>query len=220
MQAIQTLKAFLAGLGIGAGTMYFLDPDRGRDRRTAVRDRAHRMRTAATRAVRDVEDRAYDLMDRAGDAIAPGDISDRVLAERVRARIGRVVTHPSALAAEVVDGLVIIGGYVLAEEAEALLDAVAGIRGVRQIQDLLEAVADPADFPELQEVEESYDVARRAPRLLTGAAGATVALLGARRRGWTRLPLAVAGGALLIRSLLDRHGEELTEGTAALRDLR
>jgi hypothetical protein len=63
--------AFLAGVGVGAGLMYILDPRMGRRRRALVRDQAthlvHEAQDAAGAVARDVTNRARGL--------AAGDLS-------------------------------------------------------------------------------------------------------------------------------------------------
>jgi len=58
--------ALLAGAGLGAGLMYFLDPDRGRSRRTWLRDKAihaaHEAEDAACVVGRDLRNRSQGLV--------------------------------------------------------------------------------------------------------------------------------------------------------------
>src|SRR5262249_48232249 len=82
----------LAGIGLGAALMYFLDPQRGNARRAVARDRAN----AALRDARlDLENRRRDLRNRFRGAAAEIRsassnelIDDVLLVERVRAELG------------------------------------------------------------------------------------------------------------------------------------
>jgi hypothetical protein len=56
------IMRLLVGLGIGAGLMYFLDPERGRTRRAQVKDRAVGLGNDARDAI---GGRAQDLSNRA-----------------------------------------------------------------------------------------------------------------------------------------------------------
>jgi hypothetical protein len=61
MQGKTGLIAGIAGIGLGSGLMFFLDPDRGKQRRAAVRDQAKRTSRQLGRAVKSVDRTAHDL---------------------------------------------------------------------------------------------------------------------------------------------------------------
>lgn len=54
--------ALLGGLGLGAGLMYFLDPDRGQKRRTMLRDSLTHTNEAAGKTARDLHRRHENKM--------------------------------------------------------------------------------------------------------------------------------------------------------------
>lgn len=68
--------AILGGLGVGAGLMYLLDPERGRTRRALVRDKAVKFNRQASEAitgqVKDIGNRAKGLMHE-GKSLLTGD---------------------------------------------------------------------------------------------------------------------------------------------------
>jgi hypothetical protein len=51
----------IAGIGLGSGLMYFLDPARGKQRRAQVRDRAKRTSRQLGRFAKSVDRTAHDL---------------------------------------------------------------------------------------------------------------------------------------------------------------
>jgi hypothetical protein len=51
----------MAGIGLGTGLMFFLDPSRGKQRRAAVRDQAKRTSRQLGRMAKSVEGSAHDL---------------------------------------------------------------------------------------------------------------------------------------------------------------
>jgi osmotically-inducible protein OsmY len=55
-----------------------------------------------------------------------------VLAQRVRARIGHVVSHPHAITVKAHKGVVTLEGPILEHEVERLLETVRSVRGVRR----------------------------------------------------------------------------------------
>jgi hypothetical protein len=91
---IMGLRSFVKGLAVGAGVMYFCDPDRGAFRRALVRDQAVRGVTelgeSVNSAARDFTNRATGLMAETRTMLGTGPISDSTLEARVRARLGRV----------------------------------------------------------------------------------------------------------------------------------
>src|SRR5205823_863633 len=76
-------------------------------------------------------------------------VSDPVLAERARARLGLFSSHPRALDVAVTDGTVTVSGPILASEAPRLLAALRRVRGVERVESGLE-LHETADVPALQ----------------------------------------------------------------------
>src|SRR5688572_14418718 len=105
---------FIRGLGIGAGLMYALDPQSGRRRRAVAQGKtvhaARRARQTLAAASRDAAHRAKGLVAETRSALRQGPVDDDVLVERVRARLGRVTTHPSAIEVSVAGGRVLLKG--------------------------------------------------------------------------------------------------------------
>ena len=134
-------RALLMGLSLGVGLMYFLDPERGRRRRALVRDKlAHTTRVctgALGAASVDLAHRATGLVARARSVLTRGPVDDSVLVERVRSRMGRVVSHPHAIEVDAADGCVRLRGSILQSELPRLMQIIARVRGVRSIDNNL-----------------------------------------------------------------------------------
>ena len=132
------------GLGLGAGLMYVLDPDRGRRRRALVRDMAthlvHTTDDALGTTWRDVRNRMRGLAAEATTLFTRETVSDEVLVERVRARLGRVVSHPHAIAVTAEHGRVTLRGPIFAHEVDPLLKCVYTVRGVAGVAVAAEGV--------------------------------------------------------------------------------
>jgi hypothetical protein len=62
MQSRTGLIAGLAGIGLGTGLMFFLDPSRGKQRRAMVRDRAKSTSRQVGRMAKSVDRTAHDLV--------------------------------------------------------------------------------------------------------------------------------------------------------------
>jgi osmotically-inducible protein OsmY len=148
------MRTFVIGMALGAGTMYLLDPDKGRRRRALARDQVV---SALNTAGETLEGRQEHLRNRAQGLVAEtaarireDEVDDRVLAERVRSRLGRLVSHPGAIDVSARDGCVILHGPVLKDEVDRLLSGVSSVRGVRGVENQLEVHDQPGDIPSLQ----------------------------------------------------------------------
>lgn len=193
----------------GALAAWLLDPQSGRRRRAVARDRIrsrlHRLDDAARIALVDLRNRtAGTIASVCGRAAAEDDTDDPVLAERVRATLGRVVSHPGSIDVSASAGVVTLRGPVLQHETASLLRAVRAVRGVRAVDDRLDAHECAGRVSGLQGGRpraRRIDVLQKhwapATRLLVGAGGAALALYGFARRS-ALAPLLAAGGAALV----------------------
>jgi osmotically-inducible protein OsmY len=147
-------RALLTGLSLGVGLMYFLDPERGRRRRALVRDKlAHATRVSANAlgaAGVDVAHRATGLVARVRSVLRRRAVDDDVLVERVRAKLGRLASHPHAISVVSTDGVVRLQGPVLQSEIQRLIRAIARVRGVRRVLNHLDAHSSAGHIPALQ----------------------------------------------------------------------
>lgn len=132
-----TLTAGLAG----ATLMYFWDPVKGRGRRALVRDKARSYYRHAGHTVEetasDVSNRVHGFFTEVKARLHPAPVSDEVLVERVRARLGRLIDHPHAVHVTADRGVVHLHGVVSPLEVPRLLCALSCIQGVRRIVDRL-----------------------------------------------------------------------------------
>lgn len=129
-----------AGLGACAGalTEYLFDPDLGRTRRARVRDKAvhvvHRFRGGVGVLGRDLSNRSRGAVAEIRYRFLGRNVDDRVLCERVRAELGRHISHPHAVEVHVDGGRVTLTGHVLEREARRARRAVARIPGVKDVE--------------------------------------------------------------------------------------
>jgi len=146
--------AAFTGAAIGAATMYMLDPSQGRRRRARLREAAahtsHSAKAVAAMTARDVEHRVSGLAARTLDRlIEEPSPSDDVLAGRVRARVGRLVSHPGAIDVIANHGIVTLSGPVFDAEVEQLLKGIAAVPGVASIENRLAPHDDAAHISAL-----------------------------------------------------------------------
>lgn len=215
--------ALLIGAGIGAGMSYFYDPEKGKRRRALVRDQATRLsrqtRDAFSTTEADVRGRARGIGAAARSWRSPQPVADEVLAQRVRAAIGRVTSHPGSIEVSARDGRVSLSGPALAAEIPVLIDRVYDVRGVRDIENRLQAHAAAGNVPGLQGGAAQARGPRSeflqsnwspAARLTAGAGGAAAALYGFARRGIVPRALAFAGLTLAARAATNLELRRLT----------
>jgi osmotically-inducible protein OsmY len=154
MSRERDILTFIGGIGIGAGLMYMLDPDRGSRRRALVRDKiisaANRVPDAAGATARDLRNRASGVVAGAKSLLKSDEVSDEVLVERVRSELGRVISHPRAIEVVAEQGRVTLSGPVLADEVVELISRVSSVRGVTGVENQLEVHEQVGDVPGLQ----------------------------------------------------------------------
>jgi uncharacterized membrane protein len=214
--------AVLTGLGVGVTLMYFLDPERGRRRRALVKDKlAHAANIGADAmgaSGRDIAHRATGAVARARTSVRRGSVDDDILVDRVRAQLGRLVSHPHSVHVEAADGRVVLRGPILQHEVSQLIHAVVRVRGVSEVVNALEEHKEAGDVPGLQGGSTPQpprpDMLQRqwAPttRVLAGAAGAVLAGYGASRQDIPGALVAAAGLGLAARAVTNLEARRLT----------
>jgi uncharacterized membrane protein len=210
------LSKLLMTLGIGAGAMYFYDPQLGRRRRAVVRDQLQSTWSGfgddLDTATRDLQNRARGLVTETRGRLRGEQPDDSTLQERVRSSMGWAVSHPRAVQVEAREGQVTLRGPILASEVDTLLATVARVRGVRSVDNQLDVHQEPGNIPDLQGDPEEHWRQMRAmrstwapgPRLLASVAGGTLVLGGLVRGGLMGTARTMVGAGLLARALTNR----------------
>jgi uncharacterized membrane protein len=201
--------------------MYLLDPDRGKRRRALLRDQfvsgVNHLDGAVEVIARDLTHRTQGLMAETRSLMAKEPVSDEVLVQRVRSKIGRIVSHPGAINVEAEQGQVSLSGLVLEHEHEDLLRSVRSVRGVVNVENQLEKHASPEGVPALQggrpRAGDRFELLQKnwspAARGLVGAVGSALIIYGARKRSLLGLFASGAGSALLLRGATNTPMSEL-----------
>lgn len=201
-----------AALGIGAGLMYWFDPTTGRRRRLRAAERATRLGHAGAREVdmtaRDIGHRLYGRAVETKARLRREEVSDGVLAQRVRSRLGRIVSHPGAINVAACEGCVTLSGPILTHEVARLIGAVRGVRGVQEVMSDLQVHDAPSSIPALQEgrprvrdLDISCTTWPNATRGAVGAIGAGIVGLGAlSQHRFLRALGLLAGGGMIARA--------------------
>lgn len=153
---MKNLLSVAAGLAAGALAMYYLDSRTGARRRALVRDKV----LAAGRDTAEFAQlKGKHVADRVKGAISGRVLgggarsrpeSDSQLHDRIRARLGHVVSHPKAVKVQVEQGAVILTGQVLGDELDGLLAEIGRMPGVNSVRHQLDVHESPQDMPVLQ----------------------------------------------------------------------
>jgi uncharacterized membrane protein len=210
------VKIAVSGFAAGAALMYMSDPDRGKRRRALARDKSLRMWNGFSglldQAQRDSANRARGAVHAVQTAFRNPRTDDQVLVQRVRSKLGRVVSHPHAIRVTAENGRITLTGLILKDEVDGLLNCIKAVPGVRSVDNELEAHELSEHISSLQGgiKRESRSVLARqnwtpALRITAGALGGALVSYGVRNEG----PLAAAGGlmgaALLTRAICNRE---------------
>lgn len=218
-----SIASLIAAAGLGALVMFVLDPQSGSRRVALARDRTRRLVRESADAVgvgwRDLRNRASGVRH----LVQRNSASDRELEARVRAELGRWVSHPHAIEVSARQGDVVLSGSVLAAEQAQLKRAVEGVRGVRCVETHVAAYDSPDGMPALQGgrvhsgPRPPWPLGERhapATRLLGMSASVSLVAGGLVRRGVPGLLLTAAGLAIAAdvattrRRMHDRGADE------------
>jgi uncharacterized membrane protein len=215
----------IGAAGAGAALMYLFDPQSGRRRRHLVNDQLVHAGHVASDTIgttrRDLANRARGAGASVRRRVARDRADDRVIEERIRAELGRAVSHPGAIDVSVNDGQATLRGNILESEANELIACVRRVRGVTDVVNELDVHEQPGDIPGLQGAASAPAASRfellqnnwtPAARFFTGAAGGALtlyALTRGRRHGPADALLGLAGTALLARGTANKPLRQL-----------
>jgi len=203
----------IAGVGLGAALMYILDPDRGNRRRAQMRDKVVSSISKTGDAIgttsRDVTYRTRGLVAQLTSAFSSGEASDEVIEARVRSKMGRTVSHPSAIEVMANQGRVTLRGPILEREVDGLLSCVSSVKGVTEVDNQLEPHKQPGDIPALQggsrrpgnRIDLLQNNWSPTTRMLVGAAGGALLISCIRRQDQIGVTLGTLGAGLLLQGI-------------------
>src|ERR1051325_6186918 len=208
------LKTILVSIGLGAGLMYFYDPQHGERRRTMVRDRANKLVNdfddSIDMAVRDARNRARGVLSEMTAKLSDEGAPDWILEERVRSNLGRMGANTRAVTVTADGGRIILSGPVLRDDVDAIVTAARRTRGVHDVDNQLQLFDSPESIPSLQgestprqSLTTNWQQRSWSPttRLLSSVGGSLLTLYGLTRRGVAKPVLSTAGLVLTTRGL-------------------
>ena len=208
------LKTLITSIGLGAGLMYFFDPQHGARRRAMVRDKANRlvndMDESIEKALEDSRNRARGVLSEMTAKLSDQGAPDWILEERVRSNLGRMARHSRGVTVTADGGRIILSGPVLREDEDAIVKTAMRTRGVHGVENQLQVFDSPESIPALQgepsaQRQPRPDWAQRnwspSTRLLSSVGGSLLTLYGMSRRGIAKPVLSTAGLVLTARGV-------------------
>jgi uncharacterized membrane protein len=227
------LKTLVTTIGLGAGLMYFMDPEQGARRRAMVRDKANSfvndIDVSIEKALEDTRNRARGVLSEMTARLSDEGAPDWILEERVRSHLGRLARHARAVTVRADGGRIYLSGPVLREDEDAVVKAALRTRGVYGVENQLQVFDNPESIPSLQ-VEPSPQRQPRpdwqqqnwspATRLLSSVGGSLLTLYGLTRRGVAKPVLSTAGLVLTARGMTNLDTRSLLGMSGAENGIR
>jgi uncharacterized membrane protein len=209
-------------VGLGAGLMYLLDPERGARRRARIREQAiHSTRKTSSlfyKASRDVSNRTHGMVAIlrsffSGDQM----VDDSIIIARIRSKLGRYVSHPHAIEVTSSNGIVTLSGLVLEHEVGKLLLNIRRISGIKELKNSLKIHKQNDNIPSLQggtpRLGEKLDIFQTnwapATRVIAGCAGLGLFYFGTKKESRPSLLLRIFGVSIFLRSLTNLEFKKL-----------
>lgn len=217
------IPAMLATMMFGAGVMYYFDGTSGRSRRKLLSDKAvhlfHQFEHFLEMTAKDSRNRARGVFWRARARLTQDYIADNdVLVDRVRSRLGRVVSHPHSIHVQAKDGAVRLSGMILKRELASLLAVVETTRGVKTVENNLEPHEAPGNISALQggrprpgiRPEPLQSNWAPATRTIATLLGARLFVSGVSRiNGFWGKALVMGGAALIVRAITNVEAKRM-----------
>lgn len=215
------LKTLITTLGLGAGLMYFLDPQHGERRRNMVRNKANQfvndIDESINIAMQDARNRARGVLSEMTARLSDERIPDWILEERLRSNLGRTGRYTRGINIRADQGRIYLSGPALREDQDTLVKAAMRTRGVHGVENQLQIFDNPQDIPALQSAAETRGQIRSnlqhnwspSTRLLSSVGGSLLTLYGLTRKGVAKPVLGTAGLVLTARGLTNLQTRSL-----------
>ena len=140
MSVLTPMVTFMAGMAVGAGLMYMMDPEVGSRRRLQAREAAGRymhrtqdtMRQQAQRL--SGRGRQEDMTRGAETMTSQQDTMDDIdLREKIRSRLQERIDNADRIEIEVSGGMVTLSGSAKTHEVDRIIDAASTLPNVRSV---------------------------------------------------------------------------------------
>jgi uncharacterized membrane protein len=215
------LKTLITTLGLGAGLMYFLDPQHGERRRSMVRNKANQfvndIDDSINIAMQDARNRARGVLSEMTARLSDERTPDWILEERVRSNLGRTGRYTRGIDVRAENGRIYLTGPVLQEDQDILMKSAMRTRGVHGVESQFQIFDTPKDIPALQNAAATRGQTGStaghnwspSTRLLSSVGGSLLTLYGLTRKGVAKPVLGTAGLVLTARGLTNLQTRSL-----------
>jgi uncharacterized membrane protein len=219
-RTVNRIFSVIATAAAASVLTYLFDPERGKRRRAVLRDKAysklHDARDTTLRVKDDLYNRGTGMLADVRSRLRHENLPDAVIRERVRSRIGRLVSYPHAIDVNIDNGVIELRGPVLKREVGRLLIAVHAVPGVKDVVNQLELHEAPGTVPGLQGTARTpggrsptYEIWPPATRFLVALSGGLLSYHSLRRRPIGASLLTLTGLAMIARAVTNTDLERL-----------
>ncbi len=151
VSSLTRLFVVMMGIGLGAGLMYILDPDRGRTRRALIRDKTgsviRKTGEQLGGTAENLGNHAKGVVAEAAGVIRRSPITDQELIERARAKVSELIQNAGNIQVTAANGRITLSGPVLASQVQNIVEQVARMPGVKRVQNHLTVYQYESDVP-------------------------------------------------------------------------
>jgi osmotically-inducible protein OsmY len=144
------LRKMIVGTLGSAALMYLMDPEKGDERRAALRDQFTKFMNTATQkteaVIEQISDRAQGVAAETKRKLSTEEVSDEVMVARVRSAMGHVLTNAHEVEVLANQGLITLTGSVPSAETDTLINTIKALPGVHGVENRLEAYEGTTDL--------------------------------------------------------------------------
>lgn len=201
--------------GVGAGLMYFLDSQRGKDRRSEVKEKVintlNKSSAAADKVSTDLAKQLLQMRTKLRSTLRRAPINDDVLKNRLQAKLKRFLNDSGMVDVTTEGGHVQLRGAVRAQDVNRILRRIFFTRGIASVENQLEVTGErhakvpgreAAQFLKKQLLEKNWSAKTR---LVMGAVGGVAGVYGLQRQGLMNKALGAAGLVMLARAATNKE---------------
>lgn len=207
---------YLMGAGYGAALMYFLDPQKGRERQNKLRDALagyrDEMEVIVQSGMKDISNKTRGLVAETSARFNRESPGDWVLSERVRTRLGLLPARTRGVNVTAQNGTIYLEGDILREDLDKVLKSMNTMRGIAGVENRLRVHDEPGTIQSLQQTLQDQEGQMRwspATRLLAGL-GSLYLLMRGRRRGLLSPVFTLGGLALGTQVMTNKNLRQIT----------